>query len=107
MMTLAGSTSTVMDRKIVDRPVDTLPHRQAAHMLDHQIRIKGIRMVIIQFFSFLKRDFIVLLVIKIMADDCYFFAEFFFNSVYHRAFATARSARDSNYDYIVHHDYFS
>ena len=64
-------------------------------------------MVIVEMLPLFKRNIIVLLVIKIMADDCYFFAEFSFNSVYHRAFATARSARDSNYDYIVHHDYFS
>ena len=76
-------------------------------MLNHQIRIERVWMVIVEMLPLFKRNIIVLLVIKIMADDCYFFAGFFFNSVYHRAFATARSARDSNYDYIVHHDYFS
>ena len=92
----------VMDRKIVDRPVDTLPHRQAAHMLDHQIRIKGIRMVIIQFFSFLKRDFIVLLVIKIVAQHGDLIAEFVLDLLDQGTLAGTGSARDTDNNDVFH-----
>ena len=44
-----------------------------------------------------------LLIIKIMTDDCDFLAEFFFNPVYHRALAAARAARNADNNYIVHH----
>ena len=99
--------NSVMYGKIIHRPFDAFSLCKLFDMLNHQIRIERVWMVIVEMLPLFKRNIIVLLVIKIMADDCYFFAEFFFNSVYHRAFATARSARDSDYDYIVHHDYFS
>ena len=92
----------VMYRKIVDQSFDTLARRQTAYMLDHQIRIKRVRVVVIQLFSFLKRDFIVLLIIKIVAQHGDFIAEFLFDFLDQGAFAGACAACNPDDNDIFH-----
>lgn len=92
----------VMYRKIVDRSFDTLARRQTAYMLDHQIRIKRVRVVVIQLFSFLKRNVAMLLIIKIVAQHGDFIAEFLFDFLDQGAFAGACAACNPDDNDIFH-----
>ena len=59
-------------------------------------------MVIIQFFSFLKRDFIVLLVIKIVAQHGDLIAEFVLDLLDQGTLAGTGSARDTDNNDVFH-----
>ena len=60
---------TVVHRVIIDRTLNALTVAKLSDMLNQQIRLKCIRMVIIQLLALLKRNIIMLLVVVVMIDN--------------------------------------
>ena len=67
----------VMDGEIIYRSLYGLPFSQCFDMFDHNVRIKGIGMVVVDLFSFFKRNVVTLLVIKVMAQNANVIVELF------------------------------
>jgi hypothetical protein len=70
-------------------------------MFDHNVRIKGIGMVVVDLFSFFKRNVVTLLVIKVMAQNANVIVELFLYLSDKSALASAGAACNTdNYRFL-------
>ena len=91
-----------MNGKVIDGPVDGFPFLQLPDVLDHQVRIKRIGMIVVEFGPLLIIQRGMLLVVKIMAQDGDLFHKLVADLVDHGTLAASCAAGDADYDYITH-----
>ena len=92
----------VVDGEIIYGSLYGLTLCQSLYMLNHDIRIKGVGMVVIDLFSFLKGNVIMLFIVEIVAQDADIVIEFLLYLVDKGALAASCAAGDSYDDGFFH-----
>ena len=93
-----------MNCKVIYRALDFLPVPKFADMPDQQIRLKSIRMIIIDPAAFLKGQIVPAPVIIVLIDNRYLFTEGFLQPVGEGGFSGAGAAGDSDKKRFPHSD---
>ena len=93
---------SVVYGKIIYRSFDGFSVDELFDVTNHQVRIEGVRMVVIELFPVFKRNIIMSLIVKVMAQHGYGVAKFILYLLYKGALAGAGTPCNSYYDYISH-----
>ena len=106
MMTLRGHgdglRGAVVDGVIVNRALNRLPLLELTQVLDHQVRLKGVGVVVVELAALLKGEVVMGAVIVVVAQDGDVVAEALHQIFHQGGLAAAGAARDADDQNVIH-----